>query len=863
MFRTLISLKDTGAMKEQFSSKTGGKPVIQDSVEPPRLAEFLKDIVARFDPQFRHTYVNKAVESATGRPVSDFIGKTNQDLGMPTELVKQWNGQLSDVFSSGRSSESHFAYPSPTGMRHFIARCAPEFGADGRVASVIALSQDVTVMTAMREKVRNLESQVIRGDLHKPPTGSPMSDEIAAEYYRAIVQSSDDAIISKTLQGLVTSWNPAAKAIFGYSSEEMLGKSLLVLLPPEKSDEERYILERIQEGETVDHFETTRIHKDGQRVDVSVTTSPIRDKSGEIIGASKIARNITAQKIAERQLKLTSSVFTSTSEGILIADRKGFIVDINDAFSRITGYAKAEVIGQDAWMFRSSSQGPEVFRLINTALRQRGEWRGEIWSRRKDGPSYSVILTISSVRDTYGDVQNYVALFSDITPLKLQQEKLEHSAQFDPLTDLPNRLLLSDRLHQAMAMCQRQNQSLAVIYLDLDGFKYINDHYGHDVGDALLVSVSNRMRLALRDVDTLARIGGDEFVAVLANIDSTQDCIQLVQRVLCACAEPVHIQGRELKITASIGVTIYPQDDAEADQLMRHADQAMFEAKQNGKNRIYLFDSALDAAVKTRTLQQERIAQALVEQEFVLHYQPKVNMRTGAVVGAEALIRWEHPEKGLLLPGAFLPAIEKHPLNENLGAWVIDAALRQMTDWKQAGLTIPVSVNISARQFQQEDFARHLSQLLANHPGIDANCLELEVLETSAFEDIDSVTKIMQDCHRLGVLFAIDDFGTGYSSLTYLRRLPVETLKIDQSFVRDMLDDPDDLAIVQGVIGLASAFHKHVIAEGVESVANGKKLIELGCDLAQGYAIARPMPGSEIPDWSAAWKSPVEWTRVG
>lgn len=849
-------------MNKQFNLRNSGKPAIEESVEPPRLAEFLKDIVARFDPQFRHIYVNKAVEAITDRPVSDFIGKTNQDLGMPTELVKQWNGQLSSVFGSGLSSEVHFAYPSPSGLRHFIARCAPEFGADGRVASVVALSQDVTEVTVMREKVRNLESLVVRGDLHRRPTGSPMSDEIAAEYYRAIVDSSDDAIISKTLQGLVTSWNPAATAIFGYSSDEMLGKSLLMLLPPEKSDEERFILERIQAGEIVDHFETIRIHKDGRRVHVSVTTSPIFDQSGKIIGASKIARDITAQKFAERQLKLTASVFTSTTEGILITDRKGIIVDINDSFSRITGYAKTEVIGKDALMFRSSSQGPEVFKLIKTALRQRGEWRGEIWSRRKDGPSYSVISTISSVRDDHGDVQNYVALFSDITPLKLQQEKLEHSAHFDMLTDLPNRLLLSDRLHQAMAMCQRQNQNIAVLYLDLDGFKYINDHYGHHVGDALLVSVSNRMKLALRDVDTVARIGGDEFVAVLVNIDSTQECIQLAKRVLSACAESVHIQGRELKITASIGVTIYPQDDAEAEQLLRHADQAMFEAKQNGKNRIYLFDSVLDAEVKTRSLQQERIALALTREEFVLYYQPKVNMRTGAVVGAEALIRWVHPERGLLSPGVFLPAVEKHPLSESIGAWVIDMALKQMAEWKLLGLSLPVSVNISARQFQQQHFATYLSEALANYPEIDAKCLELEILETSALEDIGSVTKLMEDCHRLGVLFAIDDFGTGYSSLTYLRRLPVETLKIDQSFIRDMLDDADDLAIVKGVIGLASAFHKHVIAEGVESVATGKKLIEFGCDLAQGYAIARPMPGSQIPDWSAAWKSPVEWTQA-
>jgi diguanylate cyclase (GGDEF)-like protein/PAS domain S-box-containing protein len=849
-------------MQKLTGSQNDGARTAPDLSESPQFAEFLKDVVARFDPEFRHTYVNSAVESATGRPANEFIGMTNRGLGMPAKLVEQWDGQLSEVFSTGNGREAHFAYASPTGLRHFSSRLMPEFGLQGEVTSVISVTQDVTELTVLREKVRSLESSLISGDLRKRKTDSVMSVETAAEYYRAIVESSDDAIIGKTPQGVITSWNPAAQTIFGYSREDMVGRSMMVLFPPEKSNEERFILERIQAGETVEHFETTRIHKDGRHVEVSVTTSPIRNRLGQVIGASTIARDITLQKVADRQLQLTASVFTSTSEGILIANRKGTIVDINDAFSRITGYSKDEVIGHDARMFRSSSQGPEVFRSMWSALRRVGEWRGEMWSRRKDGQPYSVLLTVSSVRDADDNVQNYVTLLSDITPLKLQQEKLAHSAQYDGLTDLPNRLLLSDRLHHAMALCQRQNQSLAVLYLDLDGFKYINDHYGHDVGDDLLVSVSNRMKLVMRDVDTLARIGGDEFVAVLTNIESLQDCMQLVERVLHACAEAVHIQGRDMKVTASIGVTMYPQDDAEADQLMRHADQAMFEAKQNGKNRICLFDSALDTEVKTRSLQQERIALALLRQEFVLHYQPKVNMRTGAVVGVEALIRWEHPERGLLSPGVFLPVIEKHPLSEALGSWVIDGALRQMNDWKQLGLSIPVSVNLSARQFQQHNFAMQLSEALAGYPDVDAKCLELEILETSALEDIGTVTKVIQDCHRLGVLFAIDDFGTGYSSLTYLRRLPIETVKIDQSFVRDMLNDPDDLAIVKGVIGLASAFHKHVIAEGVESVASGNKLIELGCDFAQGYVIARPMAGSQIPEWSATWKPPIQWTQA-
>jgi diguanylate cyclase (GGDEF)-like protein/PAS domain S-box-containing protein len=676
----------------------------------------------------------------------------------------------------------------------------------------------------------------------------------------AIIQSTDEAIIGKSLDGIVTSWNPGAERMFGYTAQEMIGQPIVRLLPLDRAFEETLILEKIRRGQGVDHFETVRIRKDGREINVSVTISPIRNSFGQLVGASKIARDITAQKLATRQLRLTASVFNNTGEGIMITDRRGRIVEVNDAFTRITGYEREDALDNDPSMFHSSRQGPEAFQNLWRSLLRHGEWKGEMWSRRKDGEAYSAWLTVSKVKGSSGRVRNYVALFSDLTVLKLQQEELEHSAHFDALTDLPNRLLLSDRLHQAMTMCQRHGQSLAVLYLDLDGFKAVNDQFGHEAGDALLVAVSKRMQSALRDVDTLARMGGDEFVAVLTNVESIQDCIQMVTRVLLACAEPVHVDNRDLWVTASIGVTMYPQDNAEADQLMRHADQAMYEAKQSGKNRFHMFDSAQDAEVKSRSLLQELIALGLAQREFVLHYQPKVNMRTGAVVGVEALIRWQHPERGLLAPDAFLPAIEKHPLSETLGAWVIEEALRQMGVWRSQGLQLPMSINIAARQLQHPDFSQQLAGFLANHPNVDPGHVELEVLETSALHDIGFVAATLQACHRLGVRFAIDDFGTGYSSLTYLRHLPVEVLKIDRSFVRDMLDDQSDLSIVNGVIGLAAAFHREVIAEGVESVAHGQRLIALGCHLGQGYEIARPMPGEEIPAWCATWKPPGEWT---
>ncbi len=374
------------------------------------------------------------------------------------------------------------------------------------------------------------------------------------------------------------------------------------------------------------------------------------------------------------------------------------------------------------------------------------------------------------------------------------------------------------------------------------------------VGDDLLIALSQRMKTAIREVDTLARLGGDEFVAVLVDLEHPHDCEPILTRLLQAASEPVQVGSVVLHVSASIGVTIYPQDASDADQLLRHADQSMYLAKQAGKNRYHLFDVRQAAALKEQIETLDSIRHALEKQQFELYYQPKVNLKTGKIVGAEALIRWQHPKRGLLLPASFLTIVENHPISVELGEWVIGTALTHMSEWKSAGLDIPISVNIGARQLQHDDFSTRISELLAQHPDIHPHCLELEIIETSALEDIVQVLATMQTCSKAGVRFALDDFGTGYSSLTYLKRLPVDTLKIDQSFVRDMLDDMDDLAIVKGVIGLATAFHRDVIAEGVETMAHAELLLSLGCELAQGYGIAHPMPATELLGWIKAWR---------
>ena len=410
-----------------------------------------------------------------------------------------------------------------------------------------------------------------------------------------------------------------------------------------------------------------------------------------------------------------------------------------------------------------------------------------------------------------------------------------------------------------MVQCQRRSRSLAVAFMDLDGFKAINDQHGHNVGDELLIKVAQRMKEALREGDTLARIGGDEFIAVMVDLENIEDSQPVLKRLLKAAAAPVTLGDYIMQVSASIGVTFYPQDSADADLLMRHADQAMYIAKQAGKNRYHLFDTDQDKALKSQEQSIGDIRSALNRHEFVLHYQPKVNMRTGEVIGVEALIRWQHPVRGLVLPSDFLNVTEGHAVNLELGEWVIDSALTQLRQWQSMGVDLPISVNISAYQLQQSNFTTRLAAFLDAYDDVNPHLLELEILESSLLSNISRVSATMNACHRLGISFVLDDFGTGYSSLTYLRRLPVNLIKIDQSFVRDMLEDADDLAIVEGVVGLAKAFRRGVIAEGVETIAHGEALLELGCELAQGYGIAKPMSAGDIPNWLSNWKADDSW----
>jgi len=669
-----------------------------------------------------------------------------------------------------------------------------------------------------------------------------------------------DAIIYTDLNRNIVTANSSAKQIFGHDDKTFKGASAEILYAnPHDYEQQGTFRFSPDSSPNTDLYEITYKRQNHETFVGETLGSVIKNNAGDALGFIGVIRDITERKNIEEDLRRAASVFQNASEGIIITSPDGTILDVNDAYSAITGYSRKETLGQTPKILKSGFQNEAFYQTMWQRLLQNGHWEGEVYNRHKNGHTYIEQLSINAVVDEQGQIKSYIGLFYDITQQKEHEKQLHHIAHYDALTELPNRLLLADRLQQGMLHADRQKNYLAVVYIDLDGFKEINDQYGHDVGDQLLVEIAHRMKQVLREEDTIARLGGDEFVAVFTDLPDTESCIPLLERILQSISAGVKINTTWLHVTASLGVAYHPSEESEPDILLRQADQAMYQAKLQRKNCYHIFDPVHDRSLKGRHERIERLQQALTNNEFILYYQPKVNMRSGELMGVEALIRWQHPEKGLLLPAAFLPDINNHALDIELGNWVINSALEQLAAWKKMGLNIEVSVNVSAEQLQDEFFSDQLQNLLLAHPTITPDCLELEILESSALQDLQQVAQIMKICSQLGVKFALDDFGTGYSSLTYLKTLPVEVLKIDRTFIHEMLTNSEDMAIIKGVMGLAKAFQRDLVAEGVETLEQGESLLQLGCEIAQGYGIARPMPASEIQNWFNNWNPPKRW----
>ncbi len=712
-----------------------------------------------------------------------------------------------------------------------------EFRADGTLQAGVGTVQDITACK-QAEIALVQERQLLKSLLNTIP----------------------DLVWLKDQEGRYLACNPRFAALYGHPEQDIIGRTDLDFVDAELAGFFRSNdLAAIEAGKPTT-YEEWLTFADGHRELCETTKTPMFDTEGHLIGVLGVAHDITERKDVEERLGLAASVFTHAREAIMITNPYGEITRVNEAFCDITGYQPEEVIGKNPRLLSSGKQTASFYAAMWRDLTAQGHWQGELWNRRKDGDLYTELLTISAVRNTLGETLRYVALFTDISELKRHQRQLEHMVHFDGLTGLPNRVLFSDQLRQAMQWAQRNHTVLALVCVDLDGFKDINDRLGHDMGDRLLRLLANRLQRTVRAQDTLARLGGDEFAVLMPDIGSIRALTPALQQLLAQISDEFDLEGENLSVSGSIGITVYPQaTEVDADQLLRQADQAMYQAKLAGKNRYQLFDSELDKAARHRHEHIRQIRDALHRGEFQLFYQPKVNMRTGDIVGVEALIRWIDPLLGIRPPASFLPLIEDHPLAIEVGDWVLETALRQISNWKAADLDLPISINIGALQLQQRQFVSRLLESLALQPGVNTDDLQLEVLETNALDDIAKASEVIRQCESEGVKVALDDFGTGYSSLAYLKQLPAHYLKIDQSFVRGMLDDPEDLAILDATLILASAFRRTAIAEGVETVEHGEMLLRLGCELAQGFGIAKPMPSEQLVEWVNTWQPPASW----
>ena len=658
-----------------------------------------------------------------------------------------------------------------------------------------------------------------------------------------ILDQIHESVITMDLAGYITSWNKGAEQLFGYRAEEAVGRNILFLYADESDDDLQFNDAFLERGGR--EMEVRRRRKSGEIFWASLSLSLMRDAEGEAVGLIGYLSDITDRLAAAEDLRLHASIFEHSGEGILITDADERIVAVNKAFCRITGYSKEEVLGRSAHMFDSVHQDEDFYRHMREEIRTSGSWRGEMLEMKKGGEVYPKWASVGAMKNPEGRISHYFSIFSDISERKRAEERIHHLAYYDALTDLPNRSLLNKLVTQTLAAAARSRAHGALLFIDLNRFKPINDTLGHEVGDRLLKQVGERFRATLRSEDLMARLGGDEFVAGLFNIAKREHAGIVAQKLLTALDEPFLIDGNELRLGACIGISIYPQDGDNAETLLRYADIAMYRAKQTRQNAYMYYSEEMNRRSLDRLKIETGLRQALDRGELRVHYQPKVRIDSGEIIGAEALVRWQHPSEGMIPPGEFIPVAEETGLVVQIGEWVLEQACLQALAWQRAGLPLlKIAVNISARQINA-GLPRTVAALLARL-GLPPEWLELELTESMLMHGSDEVIDMMDELHAKGISLALDDFGTGYSSLSYLKRFPIDTLKIDRSFVAGIPQDANDCAIAGAIVSMAKQLGHKVIAEGVETREQLAFLSSLGCHEIQGYLFSPGVPAESF-----------------
>jgi two-component system CheB/CheR fusion protein len=744
------------------------------------------------------------------------IGQPLQSLRLPPGM-SEFGQLVQSALASGLANESSIF----TTERHYLLHVTPYESSPPSSRGAILTLVDDTERLAQERAVSSSRERLM-----------------------SIMNNSTALISLKDLAGRYEFVNHQFERTFKLSATDVIGKTDAQVFSARIADDfrakELEVARRQKPIEEEDHIQQA----DGDLYLLSIRF-PLIGPDGVIHGICTQSNDITARKHAEHQLRLAARVFDRSSEGIMVTDPKQNILTVNEAFTTVTGYTSLEVLGKTPAILNSGKHDADFYQEMWDSLSNRGWWQGEVWNRRKNGDIYPEWLTINAVHDGEGRVINYIGIFSDITVVKDSQRRVEFLATHDELTGLPNRSLFLDRLRQAIARTQRQEQTFAVMFIDLDNFKFVNDSLGHAAGDELLKETTRRLRNCVRASDTVARFGGDEFVLMVEGA-SISEAEMTARRIATDLGVTMKIGGHNLTTSASVGICMFPDDGIDPETLLKNADSAMYQAKENGKRTHQFFTADLQKAADARLRLESDLRRAIEHGELLLHYQPQIELSSGQLIGLEALVRWQHPVDGLVAPGEFIPLAEKCGLINLIGHWVINAACAQMASWLAQGYTIPrVSINFSAEQFRRGHIAETLQRLL-NHHHLTADRLTIELTESALMQNVDEVRQVLSDIKTLGVKLSIDDFGTGYSSLAYLRHYPIDELKIDRSFVDEVAQKSDDRAIAQTIIAMSRTLGLSVVAEGIETQEQMDTLRELDCHVGQGYLFAHPLPADEV-----------------
>jgi diguanylate cyclase (GGDEF)-like protein/PAS domain S-box-containing protein len=788
-----------------------------------RVIDSIPDLIFFKNTSGHYLGCNKAFEAFAGRAEHEQIGKTDFDF-FDTKTASFFREQDQKMLQSGemRQNEEWVSYPD--GHQALLQTIKTPFNiAQGEAIGILGISRDITAHHLAQIEIK-----------------------ASNQTYQAILATALDGFWITDMQGQLLEVNNAYAAMSGYSREELLGMYIFDLDAEESPEVVERRSQRIKSTGS-DLFETRHRRKNGELWDAEVSANYWAEQDRHFV----FIRDISQRKHAESLLQQAAAVFENTQEGMMVTDMQDTIVRVNPAFTALTGFTAEEAIGHKPSLLNSPHQDDSLFVVMRENLARHGQWKGEIINRRKDGTDFSQWMTISPILDSASQISHFVSTFTDISPLKEAQAKIHSLAFFDPLTQLPNRRLLLDRLHRAVALSARRKSCGAVLLIDLDNFKLLNDTEGHEAGDLLLIEVARRLKNCVRDQDSLAHQGGDEFIIILEDLgpelnEAASRAELVAEKILQSLRETYQLGLIEYHSQASIGVATYQDPSDNAEEILKRADTAMYRAKAEGRNTVRFFDPAMQAALEQRIKLEAEMRHALPGHELQLYYQPQVDA-SGKVLSAEALIRWQHPQRGLVSPLQFIGLAEESGLILPIGAWVLETACAQLKEWEKHPVSrdLKLAVNVSARQFRQDDFVA-MTKHIVEQSGIDPSRLKLELTESIVIHNVADTIEKMHQLKSLGLTFSMDDFGTGYSSLAYLKRLPLDQLKIDQSFVRDISADPNDAAIVQTIITMGNTLGMNVIAEGVETQAQLDFLRQHGCKTYQGYLFSRPVPLAEF-----------------